>query len=147
MRDNLENHFDAYVDPALRAAICARQGLDYGDLKVRAFIYATSSFLVLDAMDLDVDVRHVAMERLVAEPRLLADLVSFLYSNAVAAVPAYLDRVYAMGRRNHRAEALSPAERLERWEPWQIDVLRLLLEKYNTGDLYSQFGYDLSFPA
>jgi hypothetical protein len=145
VKDNLDHHFDAYVDPAVRSDICARPGVDYTELKTRAFIYATASVLVFDTMDLALDFRHLAMEQLVVDRDLFAWLIGHLSGGAASASTDYLEKVFSMGQRNHHVHPISAAERFARWSPWQADITKLLLEKHDAENLYRHFGFDFSF--
>lgn len=145
VKENLENHFDAYVDPAMRPDICDLADVDYTNLEARSFIYAASSVLVFDEMDLAVDTLHLAMERLVSDRNVFSWLVMHLSGGAASASPDYLEKVFSMGRRNHRSEPVSAADQFMCWAPWQANVAKLLMENYNAENLYQRFGYDFSF--
>ena len=110
------------------------------------FVVALLKTIISDSKELPIDFNHITMERLTCDPELLFHLINKITQGAVSISSSFIEEMINSDRYNKRSNSKRfSLSVFDSWEEWKRTAFRLVLDEYNLRELYSSFGYDLSF--
>lgn len=110
------------------------------------FVVALLKTITSDLRELPIDFNHITMERLTGDPELLLHFINKITQGAVSISSSFIEDMINSDRYNKRSNSKRfSLSVFDSWEEWKRTVFKLVLDKYKVWELYSSFGYDLSF--
>ncbi len=110
------------------------------------FVVALLSIITSDLQELQIDFNHITMERLTSDPELLLHFINKITQGAVSITSSFIEDMINSDRYNGRSNSKRFSMSVfDSWEEWKRTAFKLVLDEYKVKELYSSFGYDLSF--